>query len=217
MKVRPSTLVRFLFPKTNFFLFQQIWEWKQNEKFCTFKERQSPSWKRKSNFILCPLTVLGSTRRINYTSKYIVFKDYFKWEKINRAALVWFVLFVALKAIRFFIYLKEHFWFVLFSSTVNVNALRRIFIPCHTLATFSPLFRPWFWVICYVCFLRKQNLSFLTPHCRIEGEAEGVILLSVSFMKILSWLIPGGDSFFISDHDNTLALIFFHAVCNVPL
>lgn len=49
--------------------------------------------------------------------------------KINSAALVWFVLFVALKAIRVFIYLKEQFLFVLFSATVNINAFRRILIP----------------------------------------------------------------------------------------
>ena len=100
MKASPSTLVHFLFPKINFF-FQQIWEWKQNEKnFAPLKNLIVP------NFILCPLTVLGSTRRINYTFKCFLKIISNEW---NLTELHLFVLFVELKAIRVFIYLRNIF------------------------------------------------------------------------------------------------------------
>lgn len=99
-------------------------EWKI---FAPFKNLIAPL--RKDNLIL--FCSPDSLKKHKENKLYVVSKDYFQQVKINRAALVWFVLFVALKAIRVFIYLKEHF-----NSTVNINALRRLFIPCDIMGHF---------------------------------------------------------------------------------
>lgn len=101
-------------------------EWKC---FAPFKNLIAPLGKGKLILFCSPNSL--RKHKENKLYLYVVSKDYFQQVKINRAALVWFVLFVALKAIGGFIYLKEHF-----NSIVTTNTLRRILIPCDIMGHF---------------------------------------------------------------------------------